>query len=324
MLALTRSHYAVAALLVVWLFAGAAWATDLEDAVTEYNTAAASLQSLWNTYTSDYDDAWDDYELWITNFVNYLEADDLADAADYWEDAETAYASLKNTSGPALEVSFEEFVLQLNQAVVWLQIVLVEDQESTTEVAYVSGTSPFTLSDQPFPFWTDPSWESYDEWVEFTFPLLAVGSSTLYTSYSGAGLNDLFVLLQDVLDPVAWTEFLVWVYDQYDAANSMNQVLAVDWDLLCDYCAETDELVRAAKKDFLINVRGYTEAELEDFCEWYGGDDGLCNDEMYDWEKAAELRYRYRRLISANVDDIKQRVRDYVVPRWVEWLGWDE
>ena len=321
---LLRAHAVVVAIMLTMLCCGVAHATDLEDAVLEYNNNAAQLQSLWNTYESDFDDAWDDYELWITNFVNYLEADDLADAEDYWENAETAYANLKNTSGPALEESFVEFTEQLDLVCKLLYDVLDEDENSAYEVAYVSGTANFVLNDQPFPFWTDPAWEPYDEWIEFTFPNLAVDSQLLYTSYTGAGLNDLFVLLQDVLDPVAWAEFLVWVYDQYGAATSMNQVLALDWDLLCDYCAEEDQLARAAKKDFLINVRGYTEAELDDYCEWYGGDDGLCNSVMDDWEKASELRYRYRRLISGNVDAIKQRVRDYVVPWWVEWLGWDE
>jgi hypothetical protein len=60
-------------LILLVLLAATAYATDLEDSVSAYNTAAAGLQSLWDTYEDDHDDAFADYQSMMDNFYYYLE-----------------------------------------------------------------------------------------------------------------------------------------------------------------------------------------------------------------------------------------------------------
>jgi hypothetical protein len=182
-------------------------------------------------------------------------------------------------------------------------------------VAYVTGSPHFNLPDQPFPFWDDPSWPDLDEWIEFEFPTLAVGSPSIYTSYSGSGLNDLYVMLQSATDPDAWLKFLEWLAEHYDDGDEINGARAGDFDTLCLACSP-EPTINEPARDWLINERGYTEEEIETFCEVYyalGWCDmtGLSNQQKADAARDVAP--------SKTLDDLQKvldAIEDYINPEY--------
>jgi hypothetical protein len=236
---------------------------------------------------------------------------------DFFDDYLSAQASLLNSTGPPLDNSYEEFVLELADVVDLLCQVIDDDTNSPTEVAYDTGSDHFNLPDQPFPFWDDPSWDDIAEWIEFEFPVLAVGSPSIYTSYPGTGLNDLYVMLQSATDPEAWLEFLEWLVEHYDDGDEINGARAGDFDALCIYCCPERTLnERAAAQDWLINERGYTQEQLDEFCENFY-DEGWCDDPN---QSNREKAFPPRRLNPDTLLDDLQRVldaiEDYINPEY--------
>ena len=300
-------------LILTLLFVGQAAATDLEDKVAAYNGMATGLQSLWDDFEDDHAAAFADYKAMWDNYYYYMVEEDHQDALAYYDDYETALASLDHTTGPAVGDSYELFAVELMTVVSLLDEVVTEDVGSSSEVAYVSGTAHFSLPSQPFPFWNDPAWDDYNEWIEFEFPKLAVGSPPSYSSWYDEDLASVYQLCQSATDPEAWINFGAWLLEHYADAYEITGLLAGDYDALCKVC--TEELAISMQyRDWLKSARGYTDEEIDNFCDIHGpeGDDLCSDDNLSDRNKARAVVETTPGRLFEVIDNILEIIADYL------------
>ncbi len=259
-------------------------ATPLTDAVDAYNTTVSGLPSLWNSFQDDQNVAYDDFKSMIDSLAYYVIEDDIDDALAYWDDYVVARDDLALSSVMLDYSFFTVFVTTLEDAAEKLNFVIVLDELSETEVAYVDGNPHFSLPATPFVFWKDKGERPFDEFMEFEFPHLSVGDPASYSSYESESLEDFIVFTGDIKD---WIDLGEWYNKHKDAGTDMNASLAGDYDLLCLYC-ET----RVQMYADLLHELDYTEDMIENFCTWYGpnGANWCGESNMSDQKKAFAMR----------------------------------
>jgi hypothetical protein len=289
---------------------GTANATPLEDAVKAYNTAAPALEVEWSRWCTIHAAAFNDYKNMMDSFFSSLAEDDATLADSYYRDYLASQNNLVNISGPAVESGYTNLTTSLTNLALLLDDALEADQLSKTEVAYSTGKSLFVLQKQPFPFWNDPSWPDINEWMEFTFPELAVGSPQTCPAFAGDGLDGLEVFLQAATDPESWIEFGEWLYEHYDDADEINAARAGDFDSMCLACLATAQLYKDYHRNWLYQ-RGYTEEEVDRWCEFYADDE--CHRSGLDaHEKALAIRECVRRKLVDDLQKVVDAIEDYI------------
>ncbi|HHR84823.1 MAG TPA: hypothetical protein ENL23_00575 [Candidatus Acetothermia bacterium] len=300
------------------LLAVPASASDLTDAVDAYNTAAAGLQDLYDDFIADQNAAYATFQDMYDALGLHILADDLEEAGDYWDDHVAARTQLAMDAAVLDDSFFGDFLPALNQAVQMLQGIIDLDAQSPNEVAYVSDSPHFSLPATPFLFWKDEGEPSFEEFMEFEFPQLAVGDVS-HTSYSSGTLTNFGAFVLQVYELI---RAAIVVIKHRDTGQNLNDDRADDWDALCNWCLCILDPEPPPLPD------GWTKSEAEDFCKEYsygwGAEFGYCEEGVDDGDKPGLIRTLFR---SKQWEDIEegpvQAIEDYLMIAWYWDFPWE-
>lgn len=279
--------------------------------MSAYNSSASGIEALWDDFQDKQSLAFVDVDDWFTSMHYYFyragHDNDEADIA--WAAMEDAIEHLEDVTGPDVQPSLELLLTLLDDAAAKLETVIAADALDSSAKAYFTSTNHFELPSQPFVFWTDTDQENIVGWVEFDFPVLAVGNN-LQTSYTSSEIGDFISHIDEMWD---WIEFGLWLQRHWDDGIEINYDAGQLFDDICSGCPGL------TFAQYIINDC-YTQETLEDWCEVHYAEE--CGAGLTDREKNQALSEHWRCHSAANIERVKEAVEDYLTSGWLEYLPW--
>jgi hypothetical protein len=301
----------------VCVLSGKAWGSPLLAAVASYSAAASGLEDAWDSFQDAQSTAFDEVVIALTNLHDYydeLGENELTDNIR-WNAQATAWSALEGATGEDVDTTFQALLAQLDLTVTSLATVLAEDALDGDFAAYSNSTTLFELPAEPFLFWYDETCPDIDEWPEFDFPLLLVGPSNSYSSYTATGLTAFAAIMTDL---EGWAEFGYNVNKHKGKGSALNAAGAAIFDDLCLLCAQTTI--------YALDAECFTLERVGNFCEDNHTLD-YCDDENVstDRQKNAVVSTYFPCHTERNLAAVKKVAEDFIKPWWsglIPWL-WD-
>lgn len=244
--------------MAVVLTTGLAFAGPLDDGVAAYNSSASSLQGSWDDYQDAQDAAFSDVDDWLTNMYNYVlnSGDDDEAADDYWDAQAAAAGHMLNNAGAPMDAALAALITDIQGAASLLDILIVADAADSSHTVYATGSFHLQIPAGPIAFWKDSTPPSETDWIDFDFPVLAVGDNS-HTSYTTGG-QTLEALLDDYVEDME--DFLQWAYEHYQLGDEINQDGSNMLSVICAVCWSQISIA-------LVKDDCFTEQSILDFCE---------------------------------------------------------
>jgi len=308
-----RTTMFVTTAALILLISGIAHATPLDDAVASYNLQAADLQDSWDEFQLAQDAAFDDVDDMLTGMYYYfsLIVDDPQQAETYWQSHLDAIDSLDTQTAAPVDETLEILLDNLDSTAKQLQIVHQLDMADANYLVYDTGTMHFELPLTPFLFWTEPTQDTPLGWMEYDFPVLAVGDPLLHDFYVPLNLGEFLQFLGDLYD---WLDFAYWVYKHKDDAHHMNDEGGAIFDALCAYCGPNN-------LNFSVDSC-FTQTKVDSWCTTFGdsseysGANNYCIDLQYADDKNAEVQRHFECYGYEHIAEVMDIAEDNVVPWW--------
>jgi hypothetical protein len=251
---------------------------------------------------------------WLTNMRAYFYwsglDNDEADAA--WAAMQDAIDNLENVTGPDVDPALELLLTLLEDATTKMQTVITIDGFDTTAKAYATTAFHFQVPAQPYLFWTDTDQSSRDEWMEFDFPVLAVGDNTRtsYASLSSAGWLEVLGEIWDTID------FLDWGGRHFDDGYEMQNDAKDKMDDICAACVPYAPAWPAGDDCF-------TPELVEEYCTTEGWADEMCGSGYSADEANKELSTCWRDCyVPQNLQKCSDAAEDYITSSWWSNFPW--
>ena len=294
-------------------------ASDLDDALAVYNTAAAGLQAKWDDFQDKQDAAFADVKDMYENLDNYyvllLSDEEAANAC--WQAHLDAFDRLDNSTAPPVMPSLDDLITALEDAIDAAQAVQAADMEDRDHVAYATGLVHFQLPEQNFIFWKDPAYPQYDHWLAYTFPVLAKGDPLSHLSYQFPNSAEEAWFMQEIKH---WVHLALFLFRHRDDGAKINSNGADLFDQLCEECAAQLTTV------IYFNDCEITEEEIAHWCEDVGtGENGLqaCDDpNLSDMEKNRDAMMASQCVQGDEVHEVQEIAEDGLHSVYSAQIDW--
>lgn len=297
-------------LLACCCLGGGASATLLEDSVLQYNQKASLVEGAWDDFQTKQAAAFADVKDWLDALHEYFSLagvdDEAADAA--WEDAETAWSHLENTTSVPTDLSYATLIQALQDAQSALEAVVTADQADLTAKAYSCGDDYFDVPSQPVPFWNDPEYPDFEEWPQLQFPYLCVGDNT-HVSFL-LSTNPIL----EWLEAIEWLHLGYWMNEHKDDGRKFQHDAKNRLDEICCQC----KLGAMYALDWCFTY----EAILGWCNEEKKTEHPICDGNQSDSEANTDLGEAFPCWMQIQVGKVADTAQSYIKSVWCDEFSW--